>query len=54
MEGDSSIKSLAFLPSKGVEERRERDRAAMFNNVLGINAMDCTVLKLQSVRRCMI
>ena len=38
--------SPAFSPSRGVEEeRRKRDRTAMFNNVLGISVVECTIVR---------
>lgn len=46
MEGDSSIRIPGFLiePEGGWRERGKRDRMAMFNNVLGISVVECTIV----------
>lgn len=36
--------STDFSPSMGWREKRERARTAMFNNVLGISVVECTIV----------
>lgn len=46
MEGDSSISISGFLtePGGGGGKEGKRDRTAMFNNVLGISVVECTIV----------
>lgn len=51
MEGDSSISISGFLTEPGgCGKGGKRDRTAMFNNVLGIITVECTIVcKIQDV-----
>lgn len=42
--GGVQSESPACAPSRGAVEEEERDRIAMFNNVHGISAVECTTV----------